>query len=180
MNNSVTWNELVKVLDYNVKTGIFKWKISGGSIRENRIAGSIREDGDGYIEICINGKYYLAHRLAWFYVHGYFPEHGLDHMDRIKHHNGIDNLREATQSCNMRNTGNLKNNTSGVKGVHWHKLAKKWNAKIMVLNKTKHLGLYKDFNNAVCARLAGEQCLDWANCDSSSPAYQYVKGMLKQ
>lgn len=29
--------------------------------------------------------------------------------------------------------------------------------------------------NAVCARLAGEQCLDWEGCDSNSPAYKYVK-----
>ena len=84
----------------------------------------------------------------------------------------------ASQSCNLRNTGNFAHNTSGVKGVSWSKLTNKWEACIKINRKKKHLGMYKNFDDAVCARLAGEQCLDWEGCDSNSPAYLYVKEML--
>jgi len=92
----------------------------------------------------------------------------------IKYHNWWDNLREATQQCNQRNVGTRSDNTSGVKGVTWHKRDKQWVAQICVNKKNKSIGYYADFDDAVCARLAAEQCVDWAGCDSSSPAYQYV------
>lgn len=82
-----------------------------------------------------------AHRLAWLYIHGYFPEYGIDHKDRVTYHNWIDNLREATQQCNMRNTANSKNNTSGIKGVSFNKKRNKWSAYIMV-NYVKKISGY--------------------------------------
>jgi Fe-S oxidoreductase len=80
----------------------------------------------------------------------------------------------------MRNTGNHKNNISGVKGVWWNKNRKRWNAYIFVNTKLKYLGAYKNFDEAVCTRLAIEQCLNWDGCDSNSPAYQYVQKILKR
>ncbi len=40
---------------------------------------------------------------------------------------------------------------------------------------SRYLGTYDNFDNAVLARLAAEQCLGWAGCDNSSPAYKYAK-----
>ena len=120
-------------------------------------------------------KLYKAHRLAWFYVHGYMPENDIDHEDRITNHNWIKNLREVSKVCNARNIGNIKSNTSGVKGVKWDKFNTKWEVCIMINQINKYLGRYKSFDNAVCARLAGEQCVNWEGCDSHSPAYQYVR-----
>ncbi|MDP8268305.1 MAG: hypothetical protein P9L97_06200 [Candidatus Tenebribacter davisii] len=170
----LTYKELLRQLDYNSLTGIFIRKISNSSrVKIGDIAGS--KNKKGYIQICVNGKLYLAHRLAYFHYHGYMPENQIDHEDQIKHHNWILNLREASDQCQQRNQGTPKNNTSGVKGVVWNKNRSKWIAQITLNFKNKGLGYYKDFNNAVCARLAGEQCLNWEGCDSSSPAYQYVK-----
>lgn len=171
----ITYERLHEVLDYNKKTGIFVWLISRKGVKAGTVAGSKQK---GYLHIRIDWKLYKAHRLAWLYVYGYFPEHGLDHKDRIKHHNWIKNLREVSAQCNIRNTGNHATNISGVKGVHFHKAAQKWCAEIMVNKKSYYLGNYNSFDNAVCARLAGEQCLNWSNCDSSSPAYQYVQKMI--
>ena len=79
---------------------------------------------------------------------------------------------------NMRNCGNRKDNTSGVKGINWDKKSKKWKAQIRVYGKF-YLGCYKHLHNAVLARLAAEQCLGWPGCDSASPAYRYaVKNKL--
>jgi len=134
----------------------------------------------GYVSIRINGILYLAHRLAWFWVYGYMPENDLDHIKRVRNDNRIRRLREISKSCNSQNIGTLKNNTSGVKGVNLDKNTNKWGAKIESNNKKYHLGAYKDFDEAVCARLAGEQCLNWGVCDSASPAYLYVKEHIQR
>lgn len=171
----LTYNRLISLLDYNALTGIFRWKESRGVLKGS-IAGS--RTTEGYISITIDGYSYQAHRIAWFYYYGYMPEINIDHRDRIKHHNWILNLRMATQVCNVRNTGLRLDNKSGVKGVGRSSSCEMWYAQIGINNKTKSLGYYKDFDEAVCARLMGEQCLDWAGCDSSSYAYLYVQDML--
>jgi len=174
MNKKAYSEKLKTILSYNHETGIFIWKIpKPGGIKVGDIAGTLRTDG--YIQIEADRKLYYAHRLAWFFKYGYSPENNIDHIDRIKHHNWISNLREVSNQCNARNCGNFINNTSGVKGVSWDKNRGKWFAHVAINNKPKNLGEYFSFSNAVCARLAAEQCLDWEGCDSNSPAYQYVQ-----
>jgi len=171
-DNKISYSELHRVLHYDELTGIFRWKIDiAYNVKKGTIAGT--KNLNDYICIWLNNKKYAAHILAWFYVHGYWSEYILDHKDRVRSNNAMSNLREVSQSCNLRNTGNAKDNTSGVKGVSWSKKMKKWKSSIL----RKHLGYYKDFDDAVCARLAGEQCLDWANCNLDSPAYLYVQNM---
>ena len=179
----LTMEKLKEVIYYDHLTGLFYWKKHMGSrARKGNVTGT--QNKEGYIQIMVNRKIYYGHRLAWLYVHGYFPENDVDHIDRIRNHNWISNLRESSRQCNIRNTGNHKTNTSGVKGVYWCKESEKikkgkWNAKMSINRKTKNLGYYEDFEEAVCARLAGEQCLNWEGCNSNSPAYQYVSNMLK-
>lgn len=163
-------SELLRQLDYNPLNGFLRWKILKPGVTIGSIAGSKM---NGYIQIVINKIPYLAHRLAWFFYYGYWPEKEIDHRDQIRYHNWILNLREASSQCNQRNKGNPKNNTSGIKGVYRNK--EKWIVQIGVDNKVKTLGRYSHFDNAVCARLAGEQCVNWAGCNSNSPAFQYVR-----
>ena len=174
---NLTQERLKELLNYDPDTGVFTWLKSYERVKRGDIAGSY--DTKKYRVIKINGKKYLSHRLAWLYVYGYFPENGIDHIDRTPFHNWISNLREVSMSCNRRNTGNSTTNTSGVKGVYWFRPTKKWAANIKVNGNSFFLGYYKSFDNAVCARLAGEQCLDWSNCDSNSPSYKYVLKILQ-
>ena len=168
---------LKELLNYDPETGIFLWKVAAGRrVKAGDVAGTV--NGKGYIHITIGCKIYQAHRLAWLDYYGYFPEHGLDHEDRDKSNNRIDNLREASNQCNIRNTGNRKNNTSGVKGIYFNKAAQKWSAKINLDSGGYHLGYSTDFTEAVATRLAAEQCLNWSNCDSSSPAFKYMTQYL--
>lgn len=173
----LTQDELKKILHYNPKSGIFT-RIIGwhGRNGEGKIAGCYHTNGYRYI--VIKKKSYKASRLAFLYMEGYFPEYLVDHKDRNKSNDKWCNLRHVSNQCNVRNCGNLKNNTSGVKGVYWNKLRKRWCAYIINNLKNYSLGSYKDYNEAVCARLAGEQSLNWSGCDSSSPAFQYVKSIL--
>ena len=159
--------ELLKQkFSYDKDTGIFVRRSTG------RICGT---NNNGYLEIIIEKKRYYCHRLAWLYIYGYFPEDYIDHIDRNKSNNVISNLREVVNKCNIRNTGNFSHNTSGIKGVCFIKSSGKWRSQISVDKCLKFLGDYDSFYEAVCARLAGEQCLNWSGCDKSSPSYKFIK-----
>lgn len=129
----------------------------------------------GYRHLCISGKFYLSHRIIWLYEYGYFPENGIDHINRNKLDNCLKNLREVSQSCNLKNSKLSKSNKSGVKGVCWNKRDKGWRASIYDNGKGIYFMVVADLLEAACYRLAAEQCLGWEGCDSSSPAFQYVQ-----
>jgi hypothetical protein len=67
----------------------------------------------------------------------------VDHIDENKANNNVKNLRWATSNENGYNQGKNKTNTSGFKGVHFHKTLKKYAAKIKINGKTKHIGYYE-------------------------------------
>ena len=77
--------------------------------------------------------------------------------------NGLDNqkhnLRPATHAQNGYNRKlPQKNNKLGIKGVCWHKRAKKFNAQIKVDGKKFHLGLFNVLGDADSAyRIAEEK-----------------------
>lgn len=139
ISNPITWKELVTVLDYNSETGIFTWKETRGSLaRCGNIAGSL--ENTGYISIRLGYKSYLAHRLAWFYCFQEWPDYYIDHIDRDKTNNSLDNLRDVPQTINGRNRAINKNNSSGFIGVY--KKRNKWAAEI-IINGVKHrLGVH--------------------------------------
>jgi hypothetical protein len=97
---------------------------------------------NGYLECSLDSKRYYLHRLAWFYVYKVWPSDNIDHINGNKSDNRLVNLRQATQSQNMHNRNKYKNNTSGYKGVTWHKQYKKWNAQITYNNKLINLGFF--------------------------------------
>jgi hypothetical protein len=137
----LTIEQLKELLEYNHDTGVFTWiKLIGTSNRKvGGVAGTKR---DGYIRITIKGKIYSAHRLAYLYMTGKFPENDIDHINHIRHDNRWTNLRDATHSQNQANRVKHKNNTSGYKGVNWDKRYKKWRAKIQYMNKSIYIGYY--------------------------------------
>lgn len=102
----------------------------------------------GYIRILFRGSHYRTHRVAWFLVKGEQPPDILDHINNNKTDNRIENLREATQSQNSFNAKTRKDNTSGIKGVHWHKLNKRWVARVKINNKYIHIGNFTDLDEA--------------------------------
>lgn len=174
----ITQKELRKILHYDARRGVWRWRVGRGTAGKGGIAGTLYHTG--YRLIQVNGKRYNSSRLAWFYIRGYLPEHEVDHINRNPSDDRWCNLREASRQCNIRNRGMFKNNTSGVKGVSWCKQTGKWQAYIAVSGKLKHLGRHADFTEAVAHRLATEQCLGWEGCESSSPAFQYIQNYLSK
>jgi len=134
----ITQTELKNILDYNPETGEFIWKKNIRKILVGCIAGTV--DRNKYRRININHQRYLAHRLAWFYMTGDWPEQYIDHINHNRDDNRFSNLRLATKSENSRNAKRNKNNTSGYKGVS--KKGNKFIAQIWVDYKRINLGLF--------------------------------------
>jgi len=151
MNQKITHKLLLEKVEYNAETGIFTWKRNGD------VAGYPKSNG--YMQVRIDGKYYLLHRLAWMYVYGDFPEMDLDHINRVRSDNRLSNLRLATRTMNQQNRSLQRNNDSGVAGVVFNKQCKTWNARIKADNKLHHLGSFKNFDDAVIARKKAEEIL---------------------
>jgi hypothetical protein len=137
----ITQKRLQEVLSYNPETGVFTNLIKRGCVKKGAVAGT--KHSKGYIQIKIDCKFYLAHRLVWLYVYGNFPENELDHINEIKDDNCIINLRPATRQENLHNVSSpFVTNTSGFRGVSWFKKYQKWQAQISINRKRKHLGLF--------------------------------------
>jgi hypothetical protein len=66
----------------------------------------------------------------------------VDHINGDGLCNLRENLRLCTHSENLHNRGKQINNTSGYKGVYFHKQSKKFTAKIRLEGKTTSLGYY--------------------------------------
>jgi hypothetical protein len=124
------------------------------------VAGSV--NGEGYLLIKLQRRSYKAHRLAWLYVCGVWPEDQLDHINRNRSDNRISNLREVTNKQNLQNAGKYSHNTSGHSGVSWHKQRSKWVAQIKHNHKVIHLGYFTNIEDAIAARKAAEK-LYWAD-----------------
>ncbi|MGJ4857061.1 HNH endonuclease signature motif containing protein [Labrys sp. La1] len=104
-----------------------------------------------YERIQIDGKAYRAHRLAWLYMHGEWPAEEVDHINGDKFDNRIANLRACSKSQNQANCGTGRNNTSGFKGVSWHKGRGMWVARIQVEGRPRSLGYHADKKVAAAA-----------------------------
>lgn len=136
----LTQEKLQAFVTYNDGTGEFIWRRSRARARAGDRAGF--RHVEGYWQIHIDGKTYYAHRLAWLYVYGRWPECGLDHINGVRSDNRICNLREATPTQNCQNRKISIHNKSGVKGVHWDAYVKSWRAFIAVNGEVMALGTF--------------------------------------
>lgn len=146
----LTQSQLKELFFYDDSTGIFKWnKKICRHVIVGSIAGSVYQDG--YVLIKVFGKRYVAHRLAWLYVYGQFPDGELDHINGNRSDNRIANLRVVTRQGNQQNKARQENNTSGQTGVCFHSRSKLWQAQIYVRGKPVYLGQYKNKEDASVA-----------------------------
>jgi len=150
----LTQDQLKELLHYNPDTGIFTNLTSRGGVKVGGVAGCL--NNRGYIDLQIQKKTCLTHRLAFLYMTGEWPADQVDHINGVKDDNRWGNLRDVTNQENGRNQKRRNDNTSGVTGVCWYKQTGKWVAQIKIKNKKKFLGYFADFNEAVSARKEAE------------------------
>lgn len=153
-------NYVIELLSYLPRKGHLVWNVNKGARgRAGNIAGSKQRYSQGWRRIVrIDGHSYLAHRLIFFYMEGYWPVE-VDHKDRNALNNKWNNLREITvRKDQQRNQSMHSNNKSGVTGVCYDKTYGKWIAYINeVPNKKKRLGSFENFDDAVNARRKAEK-----------------------
>lgn len=148
----LTIERLKEVLDYNPVDGKFRWKTTS--------PWSKRKVGDvagwpvthGYLQLRIDGRLYLCHRLAWFYVHGKWPEPETDHFNGVKDDNRITNLREVSKHQNLANKDERSTSKSGARGVVWKSRSKSWEATITIRGEKRVLGRFDTIEGAIRAR----------------------------
>ena len=159
---------LRKLLDYNPETGVFTWKVrsadgaaSEGYARAWNTRYSGRPAGytgrEGYTVIGVFGRILFAHRMAWAIYYGEWPKDEIDHINRCKSDNRIENLRRVGRSENSRNLPIPATNRSGVAGVYFVPARKRWRAAIRDEGTVKYLGQFKNFEDAVAVRRAAER-----------------------
>lgn len=96
----------------------------------------------GYRHVGLNGVMHKHHRLVWCYFNGDPGNLLIDHINYMPGDDRIENLRLATMSENKRDMPAPTTNSSGYKGVSFHKATNKWRAQIKKDGATRHLGYY--------------------------------------
>lgn len=159
MIKNPTQQRLKELFYYNPETGVFTRLIGVPGIKfKTGDMTSQKVNSVGYLRIMVDGVRYQAHRLAWIYVHGDISNQmQIDHINRDRTDNRICNLRLVTNQQNSQNSSVNVKNTSGKKGVYWHKRDECWYVAIGVNNKLKHLGYFKDRKSAEIARDLAEK-----------------------
>lgn len=112
---------------------------------------------NGYRYIRIDLHKYFAHRLAWFYTHGVWPADQLDHRDRQRDNNRLDNLREATHPQNQQNRSGALHRSEALLGTRFKK--GRWEAAITVNSSRHYLGRFDSTVEAHTAYLAAKSQL---------------------
>ena len=150
----LTQDELKEWLHYDPITGIFKWiKSPARCAKVGAVAGSL--SGDKYWQIRLLGRNHKAHRLAWLFMTGEYPEMVIDHRDRNRSNNIFTNLRAADFSQNSSNAINNRETATNIRGVCLIK--GRYEARI------RHKGVYHylgSFDTAEIAKAAYEEAAE--------------------
>ena len=146
----ITQQQVREYLDYDPTTGILIWLKDLGRNKKGTRAGSQGKPGT-YRGLFFNGVSYQEHRIIWLWYHGKLPEtyvEYIDHINRIKDDNRIENLRCVSQSVNLHNHDHA--GRSGVRGVSLQ--GSRWWAQINMNGKLVYSEYFDTKEEAVKAR----------------------------
>lgn len=147
-------SDLTSALEY--RDGALYWKTRTGAgrgvSRFNSVFSGKRVKGEldrlGYLRIEVLGVRLKYHRVVFALHHGYFPD-TVDHINRVRCDNRIENLRDATRSQQQLNRWHPVG-VSGYTGVHAK--GARWVARIKRNGRSLYVGTFKTVHEAKAAR----------------------------
>jgi hypothetical protein len=147
--------KFAECLRYEPETGHLYWIVRNSNFIDMAMpAGCPMKNG--YRKVMVGNKQLYAHHIAWWFIHGEWPQQQVDHINGNRLDNRASNLRLATQEQQNFNGKLFKNNKCGVKGVCLNKRNGKWRAHIVVQKKQLRLGEFRSIEEARVARLRAE------------------------
>jgi hypothetical protein len=141
----LTPERLKQWVSYDPDSGLFHWlksprfNVSAGSEAGHRIT-----SGHPSLVIGIGGRYYRAHRLAWLYVTGAWPQGEIDHINGCPWDNRFSNLRDVTKTVNCQNRRSpSKSSSTGYLGVTaTGSKSKPFRAQLTVAGRNVYVGVF--------------------------------------
>lgn len=115
--STLTAERLRQVLSYDPATGVFTRILrTHGKVKIGSVAGS--PNSKGYLQCRVDNRLYLLSRLAFLYMTGKPPSHGVDHINGIRTDNRWANLRDVPQRINCENRRSAgRHSKTGLLGV---------------------------------------------------------------
>ena len=148
----LTYDYANYLFKYDPETGNLYKRINGTDNFRSKPSGT--KTKTGYVQIGVDGKLYLAHRIIMLLVNkSLSDESQVDHIDHNRLNNKLNNLRVVSQSGNMRNCGKRSDSSTGITGVVYHKRARKYMSYISIGGRKMHLGLFNTLEDATRARV---------------------------
>jgi len=159
---------LRKLIRYDPETGMTFWRERGAWVVDEGLQTDLARrkfnakyagkpcmaafDKDGYLRGWILGQMHRAHRVVYAMHHGVWPSDTVDHANRNRTDNRIENLVDATRAQQQVNRNVQKNNSSGAPGVHFDNKKNKWIARETVQGRRAYLGFYESKEEAIEAK----------------------------
>lgn len=137
---------------FKTKRAYGMWNAKNAGNKAGRVLSGLCE----YIQIGLDNKRYLAHRLI-LAMHGVQLGEVVDHINGCGTDNRIENLRVATQKENAKNHSGWKKKSIRP-GVFELKNGK-FSACIRINGKQKSLGRFNTVNEAIDARVIAERII---------------------
>jgi len=129
------------------ENGVLYWtnlKRSYRSVSNGKEAGCLTPYG--YIIVKVNQKLIFAHRIVYFLHNGVWPHAEIDHINKIRTDNRIENLRDCSRTQNSWNR-NRKNSKYG-RGISWSKDKNKYRVRVNKNGKVVFERCYDDLEFA--------------------------------
>lgn len=131
---------------FDLKNGQLVWKVQKAQRNKiGSVAGTVSKK-DGYTRVIVDGKSYLAHRIVFLIENGYMPKE-IDHINRDKTDNSVNNLRACDRYQNALNKNLYKNNKTKIRNVHIHSCGK-YEVSFRRKNKNIYIGLFDNLELA--------------------------------
>jgi hypothetical protein len=150
----LTQEQAKELFFYDPEEGILRWRKRPSGRNTSLIAGYKKQDHGkpAYWVAMVNYKNYKIHQIIWVYMTGEWPSQFVDHKDLDGTNNRWSNLRLATNSQNMMNSGVRRNSSTGVTGVSRDHRRGKFRARLNVNGVAIYLGSFDTIEAAKTAR----------------------------